>query len=251
MILNLLDRKSRLSITCTIACILTTSAALAEVIIYFDYNNPPYMYEEKGELKGLYTEIVMEAFRRMKESVTLKAAPWKRIMAGIDAGSWGVGGIYMNEARMLKYDYSEPIFEDTIKVYVLCEKQFKFSAVHDMTAKTVGVMRGWSYGTSFDSAVADGKIMTEEVYDDHVNIQLLLLGRVDAILMTTDTWAVLRKFDPEKRICELPTPLIVNKTYLAFPKSMDKTILLTKFNAEIRAMRKEGVIAQLAQGYLH
>ena len=251
MIHELLDQKSILTILFMSACILMPSHTLSEVIIYFEYNNPPYMYEEKGELKGLYTEIVMVAFRRMKEPATLSSAPWKRIIAGVDAGSWGVAGIYMNEKRMLKYDYSEPIFEDTIKAYVLCENQFEFSGVHDMTGKTVGVMRGWSYGASFDNAVAAGKIMTSEVNDDHVNIRLLLLGRLDAILMTTDTWAMFRKFDPEKRICELSPPLIVNKTYLAFPKSMDKTILLNKFNAEIRAMRKEGVIAQLAQDYLH
>ena len=232
-----------------VACILTASWATSDVLICFDLDNHPFMYEDNGILKGLYPEIVKEAFHRMKEPATLRALPWKRVIEFADTGQWGVGGIYMNEKRILKYDYSEPIFEDTIKVYVLREKQFKFSAVPDMTGKTVGVMRGWSYGNSFDRAVADGKIITTEAKDDRTNIRLLLLGRLDALFMTTDTWAMLQALDPEKKICELPTPMIANKTYLAFPKSMSKATLLTKFNAEIRAMRKEGVIHRIVQSY--
>lgn len=238
-------------VLCVVAgCVVMASSAMPELIISFDEANPPFSLASRGTVKGLYPAIISEAFSRLAEPVTMQALPWKRIIAGADEGHWGVGGIYMNEERLRKYDYSEPIFEDAIKIYVLREKEFRFAAVPDMTGMTVGVMRGWSYGRSFDLAVAKGKIIKSECKNDQTNIHLLLLGRLDAILMASETWAMLREHDPENRIVELPVPLIVNKTYLIFPKSMQKAELLTRFNSEIRTMRQEGSIESIARSHL-
>ena len=39
-------------------------------------------------------------------------------VAGLDAGANGVGGIYKNAERLLKYDYSDKLFDEVILVYV-------------------------------------------------------------------------------------------------------------------------------------
>lgn len=223
--------------------LMTGGVALTDEIISFDQTNPPFMFQKNGHVQGLYPAIIAEAFRRMGVGVRLQALPWPRALLGADAGIWGVGGLYMTEERLWKYDYSEPIFEERLMLYVLRGREFPFSGIGDLTGKRIGVMRGWSYGDEFDQAVVEGKIIADPVASDQANIGRLLLRRVDAIVAAPETWAVSREsLDPQGLAVALPEPVARNRTYLCFPKSKGLTSLLDRFNAEVRGMRQDGAL---------
>lgn len=231
--------------------VLIGTRALSETTVTFDRSNPPFMYESQHRATGLYPAIIAEAFRRMNEPLTVRALPWQRALAGADAGHWGVGGLYMNEERLWKYDYSEPIHEERLMVYVLRGKEFPFAGIDDLTGKKVGVMRGWTYGDAFDQAVAEGRIINEPVNSDKANIGRLLLGRVDAIIAAPETLRLLqRDYDPEGRVVELPVPMQAIKTYLSFPKSTGMTEMLDRFNTQIRLMRMDGTMDRLIREHM-
>ena len=231
--------------------VLTGTRALSDVIITFDQANPPFMYEHKGNATGLYPAIIAEAFRRMNEPFTLRPLPWRRAVAGADDGQWGLGGLYKNEQRLWKYDFSEPIHEERLMVYTMKTKGFPFRELKDLQEKRVGVMRGWTYGDEFDQAVAAGWFEPDQVGDDRTNFQRLLLGRVDVVVAAPETWVLIREeVDPHGLIVELDTPLTVNRTYLSFPKSRNMTDVLQRFNTEIRRMRDDGTMDELVRTYL-
>lgn len=243
--------KSRLVSTVVMCSMLLFAAAgnlLAGETVTFDQENPPFMYLKGDAPGGLYPALVGEAFKRMGEQVKMECYPWKRVIAGADAGEWGVGGIYQNAERLKKYDYSKPIFEEKIMVFALKGGEFQFAGVADLSGKVVGVMRGWSYGDDFDKAAADGKVTKEEIESDEMNFSKLIAGRVDAVLATPETWAGLKdKLDKDGKVVMLATPMTVNKTYLVFNKSAGKTALLEKFNGVIEAMTADGTIEKLAK----
>ncbi|MBE1426261.1 polar amino acid transport system substrate-binding protein [Desulfomicrobium macestii] len=245
-----------LSLPMMIVCLaglvtLTGSRAFSGIIITFDRANPPFMYEHEGNATGLYPAIIAKAFWRMNEPVTLIPLPWKRAQAGADEGKWGIGGLYLNQQRLWKYDYSTPIYEERLMVYMMKTKRFPFREMKDLRGKRIGVMRGWTYGDGFDEAVAAGWFETVQLSDDRSNFHRLLLGRVDAALAAPETWDLIRAdVDPDGQIMELGTPLTVNRTYLSFPKSQNMTDVLQRFNTEIRRMREDGAMDQLVQTYL-
>jgi polar amino acid transport system substrate-binding protein len=212
----------------------------AEVVV-FDEGNPPFMYKSGNGVAGIYPALVAEAFKRMKADVEMTALPWKRALNGLDSGENAVGGIYKNSERLKKYDYSEKLFDEVIAVYVLKGKKFSFSGVDSLKGKSVGVIRGWSYGDDFDAAVKAKTVKTEDVGGDAQNFGKLVEGRIDVVLAVKESAAAtLASADMGNKVELLDSPLSSNPSFLAFAKSANKTDLIDKFNVAIAAMRKDG-----------
>lgn len=223
--------------------LLLASLALAEERVAFDSDYKPFMYGEVNEPKGLYPRIVAEAFKRMRAPVTLNAYPWKRALTLAESGVSGVCGVYVNSARKEIFDFSQPLRQETLLVYVRAGQEFPFSGIDDLQGKIIGVMRGWSYGDAFDQAVQSGKVRKEETSEDAMNAQKLLLQRIDAFVAAPEAMArLLPQLGVQSQITALPTPLASNYGHLAFAKSAGKKELLAAFDAAVAAMRAEGLL---------
>ena len=60
--------------------------------------------------------------------------------------------IYKNNMRLNIFDYSDPLFEEHLAVYVKKGKGFSYTRLSDLRGKSIGLVRGWSYGEDFDAA---------------------------------------------------------------------------------------------------
>lgn len=220
------------------------------VVVGVDAENPPFMSSAGGKAVGLYPAIIAEAFQTAGQTATIEAKPWKRCIADMDDGRSGVGGIYKNEDRLKKYDFSDQIFVEKMAVFFNKTHRVEFSGVASLLGKRVGVMRGWSYGDEFDKAVKEGKISAEEVNSDAQNFQKLSAGRLDAILAIDEAGATLLKGGSYAEVEKSPKYLFENPTFLAFNKSAKKTDVLAKFNKAIDDMRKNGKLNKIATGEL-
>lgn len=221
--------------------IATASAAMAKELVLVDDANPPFMFSENGKAAGVYTVVVAEAFKRAGVAVDINAAPWKRAITGIDNAENGVAGIYKNTERLKKYDYSDKLFDEVIVAYTAKDKAFAFSGVDSLKGKTVGVIRGWSYGDDFDAAVKSGSIKTEETASDAQNFVKLEIGRVDVVLSIKESAsAVVAKQKLEDKVRALDPPLSSSASFLAFNKTANKVALLGTINEALAAMHKDG-----------
>ena len=63
------------------------SLSKQEVLVYGDINYPPYSFEDEGQPKGIYVDILRSAFAKMRDyDVTIKMIPWKRGLEYIKKG---------------------------------------------------------------------------------------------------------------------------------------------------------------------
>lgn len=218
------------------------------VIIAVDENNPPFMYEDGDSAAGLYPTLVEFIFQRMQTPVVIKPMPWKRALMNADNGLMGIAGIYKNSERLKKYDYSEALFQEKLAVFVHKERTFPFSSLKDMKGKTIGTIRGWSYGDDFDLLRTDNLFIVEETGSDEQNFRKLLLKRLDCLIAVEDSGkALLEKEEFSGKIVQLDPYIAVNSTHLIFPKSADMTELLSQFNAELEKMKSNGEYAQFTR----
>lgn len=247
----MLRRALRPWIGALLLAVIFAAPAGAETIL-FDIANPPFMYSKGGDTaEGLYPAIIGEAFKAMGEPVELKAAPWKRDIAALDQGEAGVGGIYKNEERLKKYDYSDKLFDEVITLYVPKDREFSFTGVESLAGKRVGVLRGWSYGDAFDAAVKAGKIEADEAERDTQNFSKLAAGRLDALLAVRESGeSNLSKPEIAAAVVALPTPLSSSPSFLAFNKSAGKTELLARFNSALAKMKADGSFARAVKAGL-
>lgn len=216
------------------------------LVVCVDAANPPFMSSVDGKAAGLYPALIASALRSAGVSAQLDARPWKRCIADIDAGTVAVGGIYKNEERLKKYDFSEQIFVEKMAVYFNKAHTLDFTGVDKLLGKRVGVVRGWSYGDDFDKAVKDGKITVEEVAADAQNFQKLAAGRIDAVLAIDEAGATLLKGGTIANVEKSPKYLFENPTFLAINKAAKQSEALTKFNSVIADMKKSGLLNKMA-----
>ena len=241
-------RLSRWLLAAALAALCPLVAADAPLLVQFDPENSPFMYLAPGTkdgAAGLYPGIIQEAFKRMGVAVTLKAIAWKQALADADAGKAGIGGIYKNDERVKKYEYSEALFAERILAY--SSKSHRVTELKD--GMTVGVQSGWSYGSKFDSERKAGKYKVVEG-TDLTNFKALDEGKVDVVLAAPETATKALGANLEKNYTAIATPVTLNQTFLIFPKNMNKADLIAKFNAVLAAMKADGTVRKIVQGEL-
>jgi polar amino acid transport system substrate-binding protein len=128
--------------------------------------------------RGLYPEIIREAFALAGLTAEVNGYPWKRALSLGRSGKAFVGGIYQNLERLKIFEYSDPLYLETLVVCVKKGQAFDFNGVVDLKGKRVGINRGWSYGEVIDSARRAGLFQVEEATGDQANLKKLILGRL-------------------------------------------------------------------------
>jgi len=224
---------------------LCTAWAADPVLINVDAENPPFMFGNDGKAAGVYPAVIFAAFSKLGIPVTVEAKPWKRALAEIDEGRAGIGGIYKNDERAQKYDFSEPILTENTAVYFNTSKPIDFKRVSDLKGKRVGVIRGWSYGGEFDAARKAGSVAAEETLSDRINLHKLARGRLDAVLAIEEAGSAVIKAEKLTGIEKSKTFLASNKAHLAFSKGAKQTELLAKFSRTIAGMRQDGSLNEI------
>ena len=225
--------------------LLGSAWAAGPVLINVDAENPPFMSAVGGKASGVYPAVISAAFAKLNLPVTIEAKPWKRALAEIDEAKGGVGGIYKNDERAAKYDFSEPILTENVAVYFNKTKPIDFKSVADLHGKKVGVIRGWSYGDAFDGAKKGGKLTAEEVPSDKANFLKLAEGRLDAVLAIEESGKAIITAEKLTSVDQAKVFLASNKAHLAFNKSAKQTELLAKFSKVITDMKQDGSLDKI------
>ena len=219
----------------------------AQTLIAIDNANPPFMYQQDGQPRGLYPLLLQAVFARLGEPLAIQAMPWKRALLRGAAGELGIGGIYKNAERLRVFDYSAPIFEERLLLYVQREKAFDFRGIADLHGKRVGVIRGWSYTEEFDQAARTGQIETQEGSADEANLRKLASGRLDAVIAIELAGQRLLALPGLEQLVALPQPLSINPTYLVFAKQAGQGALLQRFDQALKDMRRDGSLQRLIE----
>ncbi len=211
---------------------------------------PPYMYGSRPA-KGLYPEIIREAFSLTGLTAEVTGYPWKRALSLGRSGQTAVGGIYQNLERLNRYDYSDPLYLETLVVCVKKGDAFDFKGVVDLEGKRVGINRGWSYGEVIDSARRAGLFLAEEATGDQANLKKLILGRLDCIIADKlSLLLILQRNDWGHQVEILSHPATVNSAYLVMAKKTNQTHLIEAFNRGLAVMRANGSYGRLVDRFI-
>nr|WP_298166022.1 transporter substrate-binding domain-containing protein [uncultured Pseudomonas sp.] len=226
---------------------LVTAPVLADPVVAIDNANPPFMYQEAGQAKGLYPMLLRAVFQRAGISVEVRAMPWKRALRMGENGRVGIGGIYKTAERLEVFDYSQPLFEEKLLIYVRKGAAIKFEQIGDLYDKRVGVIRGWSYTAAFDEALKSGRILASQSSSDEANFRMLASGRLDAVIAIELAGQRLIQQLQLNNVQALELPLSINPTYLVFGKKAQQQALLQRFDQSLLDMREDGSLDKLVR----
>jgi len=166
-----------------------TATAVTTVEILADSNYPPYSFVEHRTPVGIYSEIIQEAGKRMKDyHVVIKALPWTQGLKKIRSGQ--ALGIYppyhRTKQRPYIWPYSFPLGPENFSLICAGDKAVKIVDTakkwpHDFKDLTLGVSLDFAY-PGRQSIEKQKKPVVQESENARATILLLARGKVNCVI---------------------------------------------------------------------
>ena len=190
----------------------------------------------------------------------IRRYPWTRLLINAKAGEGIVFGLSKNRERLQTYQFSEAIYANYVWLVTRRDATFTYNSMLDLKGKTIGIVRGTSYGDEFDSQ-RNVLFQVEEDTSSHgARLKKLVNKRMD-VMMFGDRRAqadeveqlllrILRKESStadktlEQGFKVLPKPMLVDELHFAAVGSQYEE-WIRKLNAAILTGRKTGEISRI------
>ncbi len=231
------------------AALMSFSSTLqaAENLIFYA-GAPPLSYAEGNQPKGLYFDIVTTIFDEMEVEYDVTILPFKRALLHTYEGQGIIVGIYKTEERALRLDYSAPLHDSEVVLFINKTRPFPFLSMSDLKGKTIAVKLGWSYGTAFDQARQQSEFQTIHG-EQQRNFRLVIEGRADAFIDDRISGtAAIKEMGIAGKIDILPRPVNIGKLYIAVKKGTNSH-LIQHFNYHLQQLKTDGRYQAILSNY--
>ncbi len=214
-----------------------------EIVVYGGEAFPPQSYLKNGKPAGIMPAVFARIAKDTGDTYTLILLPWKRAMSESNAGHGGISNFSMTRERALQFDYSDYIYANRVYLLTLKGHTFPFKTLNDLKGKRIGIALGSSYGDTFDQAVRDHLFDVDYDTNQVLRFKKLLAGRFDGALAGFDSYnrtlhGDLDLYANRDKFIVNPNPVVEDRLYLAFPKSMRMQPALRRFNQALAGLKK-------------
>jgi ABC-type amino acid transport substrate-binding protein len=176
----------------------------------------------------------------------LRMYPWARAERYALEGGGLIYGLPKTADRLRTFHYSDAASHRTLWLVTRSDATFNFNTLEDLRGKTLGIVRGYSYGEEFDNA--RGKLFRtdDDISSRGTRLTRLMLKRVDAILLYQPSTQSAK--DVEAEIAAFMAPRLraigtaANAGYSVLPKPLASDT--QQFFAIARA-RDDGIIDRI------
>ncbi|MFZ6861853.1 substrate-binding periplasmic protein [Undibacterium sp. Ji67W] len=143
---------------------------------------------ESGEILPLRDNVrnVLTYFeRQLHIQFEIHRYPLTRILAYTKNGEGLVFGLSKNRERLSQLVFSEAIYANTVWMITRSDNTFNFDSITDLKGKTIGIVRGASYGDDFDKQSNVLFKVEDDVSSHSSRLKKLLNKRMDIMLLST------------------------------------------------------------------
>ncbi|MBO4528890.1 MAG: amino acid ABC transporter substrate-binding protein [Victivallales bacterium] len=229
----------------------TAPAEAQTFTVGFDAEFPPYGFlGEDGNYKGFDLDLAREVCLRNGWTFVAKPIDWAAKDAELNAGTidciWN--GFTITDERKEQYTWSSPYVQN--KQLILVKKDSNLKALADLNGKAVAAQDGSSGASALEDALkelqkkdANFNFKEYKKVKDYVTAKTMLeSGAVDAVALDS---AVALGFIEKSNgaFVTFDEPLMFESYGVGFKKG--NTVLRDKVEATLRAMVKDGTIANI------
>lgn len=241
----------------------TVSVNAAEKIVLFgDDDYAPYSYIEDGQFKGIYVTILHEAARRMAPdyAIELQPIPWKRGLAELENGkAFALFPPGLKSERSYIKPYSVALYRETVVLFcsdkIMNRPHANFP--DDYAGLTIGVNLGFLLSDRLMQASKQGVVVLDAAKGNETNLKKLARQRIDCYASDRNA----AKFSVKRLRSSLDADFVLQEavelsgedTFIAYSSRNNpiyKNDFVSKMNATIDAMKKEGEIKKIESAYL-
>jgi polar amino acid transport system substrate-binding protein len=190
----------------------------------------------------------------------IRRYPWNRLLQNAAAGEGLVFGMSKTKARAAIFRFSQPVFSNYVWLVTRSDATFPFATIQDLKAKSVGVVRGSSYGDEFDAQRNILFHVEEDVSSNSARLNKLWNRRMDVMLFgdrhsqagAVENYLNQMMQDAEggagvasgQKFAVLPKPLLVDDLHFAIILQNSEG-LIEKIDAAIGKGKKTGEFSRI------
>ncbi|MBD8089555.1 amino acid ABC transporter substrate-binding protein [Pseudomonas fluorescens] len=209
----------------------------------------PYVYDDKGSMRGLDYETTVIVFQRLGVEVQWQFLPWKRCLAMLDQGhADGALDIFHSHERdaLLLYP-SEPLSAVEFVLFYANDRPHPAQTLDDLRGLTVGTSPGYLYGEAF----SESSLFDREPAPSHeANFGKLSLGRIDLVITDRRVGQhVIKAMGLEGKVSQAPLVVSRQPQFLAVRRGAGMDLLVQRFAAELKRFKQEPAYAALSAKY--
>lgn len=225
-------------------------------------NNPPFTFNQDAaemveresippgfdsqRLQGYSWDVLKESFHEMGYTIQLSVFPWIRALTLVKAGKLDVlfpAGL--NKERTGYFNYSnEPINHVDFLIYVRADSTMKWQGLESLNGKTIGVLRGWNYGSKWRE---HHEIYRFEVGEILQGFSMLDRGRLDGLAgYELNFDYALKQSNWKKRYKKMPVFDSSDEFAVAAKLNPKGLKFLADFDEGKRRITEKGILRQIA-----
>ncbi len=177
----------RLVLTILLSCLLAGVCRAETITVYTSANFAPLVIDDKH---GLYTDLINYLNRQKLGGLNFKLSylPRKRLRVKLEEGS--IDGIiigmmpqWFDDAAQTKYLWTQPFAGDNFILVSNSAKPVNPDLPATLAGRTIGLTLGYVY-PGIDEWIAKHGLLRNDALSEEKNIEKLLLGRVDCIVVS-------------------------------------------------------------------
>jgi uncharacterized protein YjbI with pentapeptide repeats len=200
---------------------------------------------QKGRPSGIFAELVAQIAHEMGQQPAFVSMPADAALKALEEGRLDVATVILKTDKIqAKFLFSAPIITDYQVVVVKRGHAFPLAHQSDLIGKRLGARQGYRY----DLLGKDSALRAQLYHSDGEMVRALLLGDVDAILMSgiSDVYA-LRSEGIMSQLEVLNASVGLVPFMFAFSKTRFTADDVTNFNQRLDTLNQQGVLRELAE----
>jgi len=224
-------------------------------IAYPDFY-PFFSETEKGEVKGFFYEIIIEALEnRMGIKTSWTEMPWKRCQEEVKSGKFDSMITVPTETRMIYCDtHPDPFYLKELKLFTYADHK-KLNEINSI--KTIADIKEGGYivitysGNGWHKKnISSIGIPSHETSHVHNVWKMLAARRGDIVIeWPIGAYAGIKKVGMEDKIIETDVSLESMKFHLLISKKAKYRNILHRFNNVIKGMSADGTMKRIISSY--
>lgn len=226
----------------------------AKIVFASPEDLPPKVYTEKGELKGIYIDVIREVCKRMKVESEFQFYPWARAMVLVKNGK--VDAIFppfktRERTEFLYFPESVSITRNV--VFAPKKRHLVVKNLADLRSLMLGINDQYSYGDRFDAYKP--QLQLDLSLNEEMLVQKLAHGgprRIDVAAASEEAFKfVAKRLNLRDEFEEIYT-ISENPSYVAFTKAKgpEGQKLSEHFGRTLRQLKNEGVVHKIIAKYV-
>ncbi len=240
----------KLTIFLFISSLTVGAMAYAEPLRIVTEEWPPFIYAEKGEIKGADKEITEHLLHQLGYQVTWKLKPWRRVLREVAGGEAdAILDIAPHPEYRARFLFAEePLSSHETVLFHDKRRPFAFSGVNDLAGLRIGVSPGYLYNN--DAFISSDAFFREPAPTFEANMQKLMRGRVDMVAMSRPVGLYTsRSLGISHQLHYHPTPLSQSDFYLAFHQSPRWQKIARAFSQALKAFKTTDEYQRILRDY--